>query len=253
MKVDPSEFEEWACWFSGCDGGNPNADTWICGIEWGGDNTKEYYESELPSEIQDQERDLPKRYDWKEQQKWTFGKSVAKLYTAYRGEDIYNYTNHLEEFGDQCLFKLNLYPIAFRHTGYDLWRKHKLDEITGFKDKELYRIWCFFNRFPKFAERAEKHAPKLIIGLGTSYLTDFFACFAGNDRVPHDLRVETATPKSATNRSARTWYWAELENKGKENPTVLAVIPFFSGSNGLNSYHLLEQVGKRLREIVRPD
>lgn len=29
------QVKEWACSFSGCDGGNPNAPIWLCGIEWG--------------------------------------------------------------------------------------------------------------------------------------------------------------------------------------------------------------------------
>lgn len=31
----PNNFKEWACSLSGCDGGDINADTWLCGIEWG--------------------------------------------------------------------------------------------------------------------------------------------------------------------------------------------------------------------------
>ncbi len=32
----PENFKDWACSLSGCDGGNLKADTWLCGIEWGG-------------------------------------------------------------------------------------------------------------------------------------------------------------------------------------------------------------------------
>ena len=32
----PDNFKKWACSLSGCDGGNLMADTWLCGIEWGG-------------------------------------------------------------------------------------------------------------------------------------------------------------------------------------------------------------------------
>ncbi len=30
------EFIQWATSLSGCDGGNPEADIWLSGIEWGG-------------------------------------------------------------------------------------------------------------------------------------------------------------------------------------------------------------------------
>ena len=29
------QFRAWACSLSGCDGGNPNAPLYLCGIEWG--------------------------------------------------------------------------------------------------------------------------------------------------------------------------------------------------------------------------
>src|SRR5512138_1214677 len=31
-----AKFSEWACGFSGCDGGDPRGKYWFCGIEWGG-------------------------------------------------------------------------------------------------------------------------------------------------------------------------------------------------------------------------
>ena len=229
----------------GCDGGNPNADTWLCGIEWGGNNTEKYYKNDLPVEIAEGKYTPDDKYVWEEQQGYNFGKSVAKLYAAYKGKDIYKYTEFFEEFGDDSLFKLNLYPIAFRHTGGNLWRENGLHELTPFEDKELYRIWCFLNRFPKYAERVQEHKPKLIVGLGVSYLTDFFACFAGQAGRGARIQVETVTPAAKTNSAERRFYWARINEK-----TTLAVIPFFSGSNGLNSYHLLDQTGRRLREII---
>jgi len=33
---------------------------------------------------------------------------------------------------------------------------------------------------------------------------------------------------------------------------MLVVIPFFSSSNGLNSYHLIEKAGEFLRDIAPP-
>lgn len=245
MTALSAKFEEWACSLSGCDGGNPDADTWMCGIEWGGNNTDGYYQKHLPAEIAAGEYTPENKYDWKKHQKYNFGKNVAKLYAAYQGHDVNEYDKYLGEFDDQSLFKLNLYPIAFRHTGNDLWREHGLQKATGFQDKELYRIWCFFNRFPKYVDLAKKHQPKLIIGLGVSYLIDFFACFAGNRGIASQITIETIEPQAKTNSSTRTFYWAKV---GPE--TTLAVVPFFSGSNGLNSYYLLGETGKRLREIV---
>jgi len=44
-------FKEWACSFSGCDGGDLKSPVWLCGIEWGYSNpdgmTDEEYEDRL--------------------------------------------------------------------------------------------------------------------------------------------------------------------------------------------------------------
>ncbi|MHC4143596.1 MAG: hypothetical protein ACYSUD_02340 [Planctomycetota bacterium] len=243
--ISSADFEKWACSLSGCDGGHPKADTWLCGIEWGGDNTEKYYQVDLPAEIAAGDYEPESKYVWADHQEYNFGKNVAKLYAAYQGKDVRQYEKHLHEFGDDSLFKLNLYPIAFRHTGGNLWHDNQLDKITGFEDKELYRIWCFLNRFPKYSERVKDYEPKLIIGLGVSYLADFFACFAGATGRAAQIHVETIEPAAATNSSTRRFYWAKIGPK-----TTLAVVPFFSGSHGLNSYYLLGEVGKRLRKIV---
>lgn len=245
-----SEFREWACSLSGCDGGNQSAETWLCGIEWGyagsdPSGAVSYYKQALPVEIAAGAYTPDKKYVWEEQQQYPFGKSLAKLYSAYRGYKVDDYERQLNSFGDSNLLKLNLYPIAFRHIGGELWRTYDLEGLTGFKDKELYRIWCFFNRFPKFVELAKRKKPKLIVGTGVSYLLDFFACFAGNEGLASQIHVGTIDPQSPNNRNARTYYWCRLATG-----TTLAVIPFFSGSNGLNSNYLLEKMGNRLREIV---
>jgi len=35
ITVEDERFYEWATSLSGCDGGNTEADIWLCGIEWG--------------------------------------------------------------------------------------------------------------------------------------------------------------------------------------------------------------------------
>lgn len=245
------KFEEWACSLSGCDGGNPDASTWLCGIEWGGggesdEQNEKYYGTTLPREIAEGRVEANSEYNWQHEQKYPYGKSVAKLYAAYRGHKIDDYENFLKSLDNSELYKLNLYPIAFQHTGYDLWTKYGMETVTGLQSKELYRIWCFFNRFPEFAKRVHHHRPELIICTGVTYLIDFFACFAGNSDLASQIQVDEIEPISPTNRrSNRKYYWVKLKSG-----TTLAVIPFFSGSNGLNSFYLLEQMGIRLRNIV---
>lgn len=65
----PQDFKEWACSLSGCDGGNLDADTWLCGIEWGRGSYDDgiYYKEYLPEEIRKGKVNLEKSlFDWKD-------------------------------------------------------------------------------------------------------------------------------------------------------------------------------------------
>ena len=131
-------FIDWACSFSGCDGGNPGAKLWICGIEWGG-GSKEYYNDVLPEQIQEGEYVPPKIYPWKETLKEPYGRNVAKLYTVIKGGNVEAYRD-VAELPGLDIFKMNLYPIAFRNTDDQLWKSNGLDKLTGFEEKYLFKI-----------------------------------------------------------------------------------------------------------------
>jgi len=236
-------FKKWACSLSGCDGGNISAKTWLCGIEWGQGSYGDYYEKELPQEISEGSVcSTVKEYDWKKSITYPYGLSFAKLYMAIHGQKVESYKN-VVDFNGQELFKLNLYPIAFDSTDHGLWKKNKLDKITTFENKYLYKVWCFFNRFPYFSKLRKKHEPKLIICTGVDYLRDFLMFF-GADNVEM-VGTGTISPQSETNKYDRTYYWVRLDRN-----TLLVVIPFFSGRYGLNSNYLLQQMGKRISELL---
>lgn len=247
-----SEFSAWACSFSGCDGGNLNADTWLCGIEWGGATTGpgNYYEK-LVKEINAGEAKpyYKEKFDWQESLTYTYGRSFAKLFSAIQNEKVENYKQLAKEWTGDELLKLNLYPIAFDNTDEIEWKRHELDKITGFDEKHLFQTWCFFNRFPEFTKMRQRKNPKLIICTGITYLRDFFYCFAGDQNKCEDMQPEDTKPKSNSNKqNTRRFYWISLENDKENEDTKLVVIPFFSGAYGLNSDYLLQQVGDRIRE-----
>jgi hypothetical protein len=102
------------------------------------------------------------------------------------------------------------------------------------------------NRFPVFADLVKENRPNLIIGAGVSHLSDYFACFAGSVGLKTAISVGKLEPISEANSKTRSYYYAELNNE-----TILAVVPFYSGTNGLNSYHLLSEMGKRLKQITQ--
>jgi len=237
--------KNWACSLSGCDGGNFDADMWLCGIEWGGGSRDNYYTNHLPVEINQGEVILSHdTYDWKNSITYPYGLSFAKLYTAIKGGKVEDY-KQVSNLSGKELFKLNLYPIAFDSTDHNLWHENKLDEITGFENKYLFNIWCFFNRFPAFSKLRKKHKPKLIIGTGVDYLKDFLMFFGGSENIDK-LNSNIIVPQSESNKYDRTFYWVYLDSN-----TLLVIIPFFSGRYGLNSNYLLQEMGSRISKLLK--
>jgi hypothetical protein len=170
ITVKDDSFYEWATSLSGCDGGNTEANIWLCGIEWGAAsyNNGEYYDK-LQQEIEAGKVTPKTSFDWEDSLTYTYGRSFAKLYTSFKGESekVEDYKKFIrEKCNDSELFKLNLYPIAFDSTNEALWKKHGLAKITGFDEKNLFQTWCVFNRFPKFTELRKEKKPKLIICTG---------------------------------------------------------------------------------------
>jgi hypothetical protein len=238
------EFIEWACSLSGCDGGNPDAKIWLSGIEWGGVD-KSYYQN-LHQEISKGKYTPSGLYDWKDSLTYPYGRNVAKLIAVIQGKDIGEYRQFANKCNGSEIFKMNLYPIAFRNTDDALWKKYGLDAITGFEEKHLFKTWCFLHRFPAVAALAKQKNPKVIICTGLSYLTDFFVCFASGIGTETPINTDTIPPPNqSSNQYSRRFYWAKLVNG-----TALFVVPFFSGQYGLNSDHLILEMGKIIKNTI---
>lgn len=242
------DFEEWACSLSGCDGGNLAADIWFCGIEYGSAsaNEGEYYKN-LKEEIEKGKSSPETSYDWKLSLKYSYGRTLAKLYRAIKGGDPrIGYGDYIS---DNCngseIFALNLYPIAFDSTSVEHWKANDLDKLIGFNEKHLYQTWCMLNRFPGIAKIREDRKPKLIVCAGVSYLREFLLCFGGWDK-NHWIESADLEPKEKdTNPYIRKYYWIKLSGG-----TTLVVVPFFSGRYGLNSDYLIGEMGGKLRELA---
>ena len=252
------KFKEWACSYSGCDGGDFKSKMWLCGIEWGFGKKREqteeeykkalldFYYRELPEEIS-KGTYMPKdsQYNVAEAWKYLYGQKVAKLYAAIKGQEVSQAWDFVPSCDGSEIFRLNLYPIAFPNEWGGFWEEHKLKVITGFESKQIYRTWCFLHRFPWIAEQVKQHKPKLIIGTGVGYLTDFVVSFGGTGMVENIHQETISAPLASTETTSRTMYWAKV---GEE--TTLVVTPFFGGVHGLNSDALIQAFGKRVREVV---
>jgi hypothetical protein len=102
------------------------------------------------------------------------------------------------------------------------------------------------NRFPAFAKLRQENNPKLIICTGVSYLRDFFMCFGGGQEESGLIEYDEIEVLSESNKKIkRRYYWVKLSKR-----TTLVVIPFFSGSSGLNSNQLLQDMGGIIRNLI---
>lgn len=177
-------FKEWACSFSGCDGGDLKSPVWLCGIEWGYSNpdglTDEEYQEELRINYSQRLPNLiakgaykPTNLEYFNNGRWKFPyvRNFAKLYGALKGMKVEEVSE--AKSADWKIFHMNLYPIAFHNESDLLWDEFNLADVTGLESKQIYRAWCLLRRFPWVAEQVKKHQPQLVIGTGVGYLTDF--------------------------------------------------------------------------------
>jgi hypothetical protein len=255
MEKQISEnFRNWACSLSGCDGGNPDADIWVCGIEWGGNRTEDYYQNDLRKEIEAGAYIPEAEYNWEEQLKYRYGISFAKLYTAIYGHDVGADLSYLSN-KEHKVFKLNLYPIPFRNTDASIWNKYNLKKTTGINDKFSYAIWCQLNRFPAISNfingtdsdnESIIYSPKIIIGTGISYASDFLQCFASGN-----LSQGVRLANIEANGEKREYFYGYLDKLRPDGKrTLIVVTPFLSGRYGLNSNALLQEMGDKIRSLA---
>lgn len=74
------------------------------------------------------------------------------------------------------------------------------------------------------------------------YLRDFLIFF-GAENIDK-IKMDSIEPQSKNNAYDRNYYWVEIDK------TLLVVIPFFSGRYGLNSHYLLQEMGKRIKNLL---
>lgn len=158
----------------------------------------------------------------------------------------------LKEYKDLCikegafsekseLFKLNLYPIAFYDDSNFLWEEW-LSKKTGLTTKPIYRAWCQMNRFKSFYGLVQTYYPKIIIGTGRTYKTDFLIAFGGIENVFSNLK---AIKTEQIDDSKLSFDYVAI-NDGK---TILAISPFLGGRYGLSSDLQIENFGHRISAI----
>lgn len=242
----PDALEAWVNSFSGCDGGSLEAQTWLCGIEWGSAGNSEqdaqerqtYYGTILPEEISRGSVALNQDYQFftEESAQYPFNWALIKLYAAIHDLDASQYL----DIPDPIL-KLNLFPIAFQKDDYSLWSE-SLQNAVDFPSKEDFKTYV--SSLSRFSALRQAHKPRLIIGVGSMHARDFQKAFFGD--APVRLQKNAIKPES-TNGNQNNRYLRFVRHDG----TLLVVIPFATGTNGLNSDYLLQEAGKVIRDLLR--
>jgi len=233
---------KWACSFAGCDGGNPNADIWLCGVEWGYESAtakerENYYKNELPIEIKKGEHKLNRNYNFftDESMSFRFNLALAKLYSLIRGGNFSSFKENAEE-----ILKLNLSPISFNKDDESLWSDN-LIKVTGYRTKAAFLE--FLNSLNRFSAITREYKPKLIICVGNGRKDNFVRGFFGDDKIQPE-REAIKPDGSNKNQNNRYIYYA------KNDETLLVVTPFSTSSNGLNSDFLLKKAGEKIRGLL---
>ncbi len=227
-------FIAWAKSFSGFDGGNPKGAIWFCGIEYGGSKIPEFVPQEIPRDISNEEE--RKRF-----LKYQYDRKIIKLYSSILGKRVIDYKKVFQETGafkkESDLFKMNLYPIAFKNDWKGHWSKDLFDK-TGLISKTHYQAWCQINRFPMLKFWSETYQPKIIIGTGSTYSLEYTMAFCG---------IENSFQKPNSEEiDGKQLLWSNTSN----SKTLLFVIPFL-GPGGLMKDDHIKSFGNRIASISK--
>ncbi|WP_147473370.1 hypothetical protein [Allofranklinella schreckenbergeri] len=251
------DFANWALNYSGCDGGDwgdpGNPSIWVCGIEWGSprnidgnldvDAMRECFRSPVNAEGYD---------NVEEQWVYSYNRACFKIFSAIhaldergngfrevgRAEQYKDFAHRVRPFVKGCrgYAKINLYPLAFRNIGKELWTEvHR--QATKFSNKNDYVEWVAKNRFPVMRSWVQEKRPRLIICFGVSgrYPEDFRRAFLMGDRLFEKKKVDGCK------------FEIYVQYSDESHRTLVAVAPFpTSPSGGLLSNAARQRLGEFL-------
>lgn len=250
-------FERWVASYAGCDGGDlVNSNIWLVGIEWGygnyeakdskehEDEIRQYHSGEMLNDINRGAGQCDNAFRLQDNLKYTFGLNTAKLICAIKGFDISEYSTKIEDFGDNEVFKANLYPVALPNHNDEQWQKYQIAKYTGIQTKAEYRQFCETYRFPFFRSELIKYKPKLVLCMGVSYVREFHRCFTA-EKNTKNLYNERIFDSAESNSTVRNFYWRWINQE-----TLFVVTPFPMNASGLNSENLLQQFGDRINALL---
>jgi hypothetical protein len=238
MTANP-DFEKWALSYAGCDGGDIGSpgrrSIWVCGIEWGGNQSTEQLRDAMQC---DESLPRPGYGDATHNLKHIFNRQALKILSAINGQKVSEYRDFCQQAqpfaqGSSGYFKLNLYPIAFKDTNRVRWHA-EFAEATGFDTKAAYIKWCQTHRFPRMRQWAHTAKPKLILCLGKDYRTDFKRAFHAENTSFNHVSID-----------GRDLWWS-LNADG----TLVAIIPFMVNRYGLTRNDSIQKFGDQIAQLL---
>ncbi|KOE62848.1 hypothetical protein [Aggregatibacter actinomycetemcomitans] len=231
------KFKDTALSFAGCDGGNLKSDVWFCGLEWGGEQ-----KNTLDPAI-----DENSVYSWSHEDfdgSWLaqYNQKICWfLWYFYslewnNGENSEVFVKHHHILYNQqengIGFKMNMLPIGFPNRNNIDWNE-TLQKLTGLKSFNEYREWCVIHRGKFFRNAVRKYQPKVIICTGITETDRFIRFFTAEEE------YETVMTEQFK------FHYAKFEN------TLICVVPFFGGANGINSYAKMENLVAEVKDLLK--
>ncbi|MBL7005436.1 MAG: hypothetical protein ISR69_15585 [Gammaproteobacteria bacterium] len=217
------DFRKMALSQYGCDGGNLASKIWTCGLEWGGGYDDNQIKSSDMKELALGAWDLDGEsvIDSLAAQ---YNQKLAWFFSYLFKWDVSKYTDEAVKYGLFCHngigYKMNAFPLSYKNRNSVSWEQ-KTKDLIGLHSFEIYKEWCIQERGKYFQKLASTHSPKLILCTGitsTMEFIRFFGCDLESYREIKGINL------------AKT-------NKGN---TLVMVVPFFGGANGINSYEKME-------------
>ena len=231
------QFKDMALSFNGCDGGNLDSSIWTCGLEWG----EGYENNEIPEDIfkafpagawdTGKETVLGNL----EGQRNQYNQKLAWFFSYLLGWNIEDYKNEAVKNGLLCQnrigFKMNAFPISFKDRDSVSWSEQTKIQ-TGLSDFDEYREWCIENRGTYFYDHIKTHSPKIVLCTGNGSLSEFMRFFRCNK---NSIEPHNGLDVGSTNNAK----------------TLIFVVPFFGGSNGINSYEKMKTLTTQIDSYAK--
>ena len=218
--------------FLGIDGGNIKSKIWFCGIEFGGElNAMEKYYNSVVETYNNSDFEIPYRKKAGDFESSIYDRYLSAMYinlfkeiTLKNGDNTDEIVKVLQEelyHQNSKIFKLNLYPLGKKDTGWD-----KNIETVLQIQKEAYYNDIFKKRKRFLKELVDKFEPKTIICTATNeYKEDFVETFF-NDEANIEYSWEYVTTPKLKKFKISTY---------QNSKTSLIIIPFL-GRGNLASY-----------------